>query len=80
MTPRGSVVNAFKHRDSAKGRNLMPSGDDSLPPTEPTLQRAFSALTSVFNERGIRYAIIGGLAILLSALSQRRTFLGEHEH
>ena len=42
----------------------MPSGDDSLPPTSPMLEKAFSALISVLNERRVRYAIIGGIAIL----------------
>jgi len=35
-----------------------------LPPTGQTLQRAFEALASTLNQRGIRYAIIGGLALI----------------
>ena len=42
----------------------MPSADDGLPPSGPALQQAFEALVSIFNERGVRYAIIGGLAVL----------------
>jgi predicted nucleotidyltransferase len=35
-----------------------------LPQTGPTLHRAFNALVDVFNERQVRYAIIGGLAMI----------------
>ncbi|MEO6437372.1 MAG: hypothetical protein ABIP55_16635 [Tepidisphaeraceae bacterium] len=42
----------------------MPSADDSLPPSGQTLRRAFEALVATLNERGIRYAIIGGLALI----------------
>ena len=42
----------------------MPNADDSLPPSGPTLQQAFDALVSTLNERGVRYAIVGGLAII----------------
>jgi len=40
------------------------SFDDTLPPGGPMLQRAFEALVETFNQRGIRYAIIGGLATM----------------
>ena len=42
----------------------MPNADDSLPPSGPTLRQAFDALVATFNERGVRYAIIGGIAII----------------
>ena len=42
----------------------MPASDNSLPPTGQTFRQAFEALVSTLNERGVRYAIIGGLAII----------------
>ncbi len=42
----------------------MPSSDDSVPSTGPMIQQAFEALVSTLNERGVRYAIIGGMAII----------------
>ena len=42
----------------------MPNADDFLPPNGPTLLRAFESLISVLNERKVRYAIIGGLAVI----------------
>lgn len=42
----------------------MQNTDDSLPPNAQTIQRAFKALIDVLNERKIRYAIIGGLAVM----------------
>ncbi|MFI5382132.1 MAG: nucleotidyltransferase [Tepidisphaerales bacterium] len=42
----------------------MSNADDGLPPSGPALQQAFEALVSILNERGVRYAIIGGLATL----------------
>jgi predicted nucleotidyltransferase len=38
--------------------------DKSLPPSGSTLQQAFNALVTTFDERGIRYAIIGGIAMI----------------
>jgi predicted nucleotidyltransferase len=38
--------------------------DESLPPSATTLQEAFKALALTLNERGVRYAIIGGIALL----------------
>jgi predicted nucleotidyltransferase len=49
---------------NSSGSNGVPSADDSLPPSGPTLQQAFEALVTTFNERGIRYAIIGGIAMI----------------
>ena len=46
------------------GRTGVPNADDSLPPSGPTLLRAFESLISVLNERKVRYAIIGGLAVI----------------
>ena len=46
------------------GSTGVPNADDTLPPSGPTLQRAFEALVSTLNQRGIRYAIIGGIATL----------------
>ena len=42
----------------------MPNADDGLPQSGPALQQAFEALVAILNERQIRYAIIGGLAVL----------------
>jgi uncharacterized nucleotidyltransferase DUF6036 len=42
----------------------VPNADDGLPPNGPALQQAFEALVAILNERHIRYAIIGGLAVL----------------
>jgi hypothetical protein len=62
--PLKSAAGGSPRFDSAKESNRMPSGDNSSPRTEPTLQQAFSSLVSVLNERRVRYAIIGGIAIL----------------
>jgi predicted nucleotidyltransferase len=40
------------------------SADSSLPPSGPALRQAFEALVRSFNDRGIRYAIIGGIAAI----------------
>jgi predicted nucleotidyltransferase len=64
ISPPAIAADESSRFDSAKGSNRMPSGDGSSPHTEPTLQQAFSALISVLNERRVRYAIIGGVAIL----------------
>jgi predicted nucleotidyltransferase len=40
------------------------TSDDSLPASGKSLQQAFESLVSVLNGRGIRYAIIGGIAAL----------------
>lgn len=42
----------------------MPTSDDSLPAGGQTLRQAFEALVVTLNERGVHYAIIGGLAII----------------
>jgi hypothetical protein len=42
----------------------VPNADDGLPQSGPALQQAFEALVTILNERQIRYAIIGGLAVL----------------
>lgn len=42
----------------------MSDADNSLPPSGQTLQQAFSSLVAVLNARGIRYAIIGGIATI----------------
>jgi len=47
--------------------NCVPTADDSLPPGGQTLRQAFEALVTTLNERGIRYAIIGGLAFIQHA-------------
>src|SRR5438105_4691244 len=49
---------------SASGSNGVSDADKSLPPSGSTLRRAFDALIATFNERGIRYAIIGGIATI----------------
>src|SRR6266496_4570994 len=47
---------------SMSGSNGVPNADESLPPSGTTLRHAFDALVSLLNQRGIDYAIIGGLA------------------
>ncbi|NOT02446.1 MAG: hypothetical protein HOP29_17715 [Phycisphaerales bacterium] len=42
----------------------MPSTDSSLPPAGSNLRQAFESLVTTFDERGIRYAITGGLAVV----------------
>ncbi len=42
----------------------MNDADDSLPPTGPAMRQAFEALVSTLHQRGIRYAIIGGIATI----------------
>lgn len=55
---------ALSRFGSAKGSASVPGSDKSLPPKGPTLRRAFEALIAAFEECGIRYAVIGGLATL----------------
>jgi predicted nucleotidyltransferase len=50
--------------DNAIGSNGVSNADDSLPPSGSTLRQAFEALVTTFDERGIRYAIIGGIATI----------------
>jgi predicted nucleotidyltransferase len=50
--------------DSAIGSNCVTTSDDSLPPSGPTLQHALEALITAFDERAVRYAIIGGVAVI----------------
>lgn len=42
----------------------MPGSEKSLPPSGPTLQQAFETLVDTLNQRGISYAIIGGIAVV----------------
>ena len=42
----------------------MSNSDDSLPPSGRTLQQAFEALIEVLVDRRVRYAIIGGIAVI----------------
>jgi hypothetical protein len=42
----------------------VPPSEQSLPPTGQTFRRAFESLVATFNERGVRYAIIGGVAMI----------------
>ena len=42
----------------------MPSTDDSLPPDGPTFRDALDRLVNAFDAHKIRYAIIGGVAVL----------------
>lgn len=42
----------------------MPNTDDSSPQTGPTLHRAIEALVDVLNQHQVRYAIIGGMALI----------------
>lgn len=43
---------------------MINADDSSLPPAGPALSRAFDALVSTLHDRGIRYAIIGGIATI----------------
>jgi hypothetical protein len=40
------------------------SADESLPPSGSTLQQAFELLIATFAERKVRYAVIGGIAVI----------------
>jgi hypothetical protein len=40
------------------------SADDTLPSSGPGLRAAFDALVTTLHERGVNYAIIGGLAAI----------------
>jgi predicted nucleotidyltransferase len=42
----------------------VPNSDDTLPASGPALERAFASLVNVLNQRGIQYAIVGGLATI----------------
>jgi hypothetical protein len=42
----------------------MPNADECLPPEGSALREAFEALIAVLHERQVRYALIGGLAML----------------
>jgi hypothetical protein len=42
----------------------VPSADDTLPSSGASLVRAFEALVATLHERGVSYAIIGGLAAI----------------
>lgn len=46
------------------GSNGVLNIDDTLPPGGQTLRQAFEALVNTLNEAGVRYAIIGGLAVI----------------
>ena len=63
-TRRASDAIAHSRRGRTIGSNGVPNADDSMPPSGPTLRQAFEALIGTFNERGVRYAIIGGIAII----------------
>jgi predicted nucleotidyltransferase len=64
MSGRGNGGCASDRVATNNGSTGVPNADDSLPPSGPTLQQAFDALVSTLNERGVRYAIVGGLAII----------------
>ena len=59
-----NVADVRWRRVSGIVSNCVPTADDFLPPGGQTLRQAFEALVITLNERGIRYAIIGGLAII----------------
>jgi predicted nucleotidyltransferase len=64
-TPRRSGAVGRRWRcGNVSGSNGVNDADDSLPPGGSTIQRALEALVTLFNERGIRYAIIGGIATI----------------
>lgn len=49
---------------SVNGSNSVPPSEDSSPPEGQTFRQAFEALVTTLNTRGIRYAIIGGVAMI----------------
>jgi predicted nucleotidyltransferase len=64
MPTRASAVARRWRPGSTSGSNGVNDADDSLPPTGPAMRQAFEALVSTLQQRGIRYAIIGGIAII----------------
>jgi predicted nucleotidyltransferase len=64
MKRRACVVTARWLLGSVIGSNGVTNADNSLPPSGSTLSQAFEALIATFGERAIRYAIIGGIAVI----------------
>src|SRR5689334_10703587 len=57
-------ASAFWSPERGIGRNGVSSADNSIPASGRRLNQAFEALIATLNERRVRYAIIGGIAIL----------------
>jgi hypothetical protein len=53
-----------RYFDGKSARNSVKSGDDFFGPNGSTLRKAFGALAPTLNERRVRYAIIGGIALM----------------
>jgi hypothetical protein len=65
VTPRQSNAGAAPSPPGRRnGSNGMSDADSSLPPSGPALSQAFEALVTTFDERRVRYAIIGGIATI----------------
>ncbi len=62
--PLGNAAAGRWRPDNVIGSNGVSNFDDSVPPGGSTLKQAFEALIATFSERGIRYAIIGGIATI----------------
>src|SRR5205823_5137656 len=58
-----SAADAFTSPGSENGSSSVPFLEDFLPPGRRTLPTTLEALVSVLNERDIRYAIIGAIAV-----------------
>lgn len=50
--------------ERATGRGGVSNSDDLLPPSGTTLRQAFEQLITAFHDHRVRYAIIGGIAII----------------
>jgi predicted nucleotidyltransferase len=69
MAPKDSAAQERRRRAlaSREPRRLQwhePTHDDTLPPEGLMIQQAFEALIDTLSERGIRYAVIGGIAAI----------------
>src|SRR4051794_40208680 len=67
MNMRAIVAVVFRQFEIRKRRRGVSNTDDSLPPSGQTVRRAFDLLVATLNDRQIRYAIIGGMAVIQHA-------------
>jgi hypothetical protein len=64
MKRRAGAGTARWSRAIEPRRSGVSNADDTLPPAGATLELAFEALVRTFQDRGVRYAIIGGIATI----------------
>lgn len=64
MPRRASAAERHWRRGSVTVSDGVNNADDSLPPAGPALREAFEALVSTLQQRRVRYAIIGGIALI----------------